>query len=247
VDDPFLVRGHEPGQHLRHDVDHVLERQAPLAGDAVGERFAEQALHHEVRAAVVERAQVVDLADVRVADGARRARFLMKALHRRPLSRLRRVQHLHGDAAPQRDVLRLEHGAHPPLAEHRADEILPPDRLANEVTARARGHLRDGPHRGLLRRRRLRDGAPVERRDHAAVHVTVGRDRAVVVATPIDRLARGRADRLRQIVWEAAVRAAEEPLAHGHRSGARSRTREPRRKNDMLPARLSAWTSNVTT
>ncbi len=54
----------------------------------------DEALHHEVRTPVVERPQVVHLANVRVPDGAGRARFLMKALHRRLLPRLRRVQHL---------------------------------------------------------------------------------------------------------------------------------------------------------
>ena len=111
----------------------------PSAADAVGQRLADELLHDEVGAAVVERAEVVHLADVRVADRAGGARLLVEAPHGVLLPRLGRVEHLDGDRAPDGQVLGLEDGAHPALAEHRAHDVLAADGLAEEVARRRRG------------------------------------------------------------------------------------------------------------
>ncbi len=156
VDDPLLVRRDEPRKDLGDDFDHVVERKAPFALDSIRHRLADEALHDEVRAPVVEGPEVVDLADVGVADRAGRARFLVEALHGDLLSRLRGVEHLHRDAAPERHVLRLVDGAHPPLAEDRANQVLPADRPSDQIAVRlARRHrrgerlrLRGAPGRG---------------------------------------------------------------------------------------------------
>ena len=86
MDDALVVRGDEAGQDLDHDVGDLVEGEAALARDAVGERGADELLHDEVRASVLERAEVVDLADVRMTDARPRRAPPAGSASRRPSS-----------------------------------------------------------------------------------------------------------------------------------------------------------------
>ncbi len=196
MDDALLVRGDEAREHLREDVDDVLEGQATFGGDAIGERLADELLHDQVRAPVLERAEVVDLADVRVANGPCGARLLVEASNRVLLPRLVGVQHLDGDRAADGQVLRLEDRAHAALAEHAADDVLAADRLAEQIARRA------------LRRP---GGRLVARRCDAGRWLGGA---GLVVLLAADRLAGGRAEHLQHVVRHAAVGASDEALAH---------------------------------
>ena len=122
-----------PGEHLDHDVGDLVEREAALARDAIGERRADELLHDEVGAAVVEQAEVVDLADVGVADRAGGARLLLEALHGDALLRLRRVEDLDRDEPAEAEVLGLVDRAHAALAEDALDDVAVADGPADEV------------------------------------------------------------------------------------------------------------------
>ena len=113
----LLVRRGERREHLEHDVHEVGRREAPLPHEALGQGLAVQALHDEVRAPVVQPAHVVDRADVRVAERARDPRLVPQPRARLLVLGELRVQDLHRDPLPHREVLGLVHDAHPALAE----------------------------------------------------------------------------------------------------------------------------------
>ena len=146
VNDLLLVRGDEPREHLDEDVDDVLERQPGLGRDAVGQGLAEEPLHDDVGAPVVERAEIDHAADVGVPDCAGGTGLLMEATDRVFLCGLARVEHLDGDRAAQGDVLRLEDRAHASLAQDAAHAVPASDGPAEKMA-------RDGPPRRRGRRR----------------------------------------------------------------------------------------------
>jgi len=82
VDDAGGVRGGEAREHLDEDVDGEPRVDVFEAIEARPERLAHEPLHDEVRRPVGEEADVVDLADVRVADRPREVRLALQTLHR---------------------------------------------------------------------------------------------------------------------------------------------------------------------
>ena len=199
--DPLLVRSHEARQHLGEHVDRLEKRKASRLADAIGEGLAMEPFHDEVRAAVLEPAHVVDLADVRVSDSTRRTRLLLEALYGVLLFRLQGVQHLHGDGALEAEVLRFVHDAHAAGAEDRDHAVAIAEDLPDEAgVVEAEGLERSG---------RARREAVVGR---GASSLPCGLGRT----WPFDAhpLARGGTDGSLRVVRRTAMRAANEPLTH---------------------------------
>ena len=80
VDDAGGVRGLERAADLHGDLRGAHRLEAPLVREHVGEVDAVEVLHDEVGAAVLGRAEVGDVDDVRVADARGRARLAAEAL-----------------------------------------------------------------------------------------------------------------------------------------------------------------------
>ena len=143
MDDPLLVRHRQRREDLDHHVDELVHRELRLAQEALGQRLAEELLHHQVGAPVVELTHVVDLADVRVPERARDPRLVLEARHRVALLRALRVQHLDRDQPTDGQVLGLVDLPHPAFADERLHAVAiaddPPDQAAI-----ARGQQRGG-------------------------------------------------------------------------------------------------------
>ena len=173
--------------------------------DAIGERAAAQQLHDHVRASVSEPADVIDLADVRMADGAGGARLALETLDRITTPLLSAVQDLDGDASAQGDLLCFIDGAHAALPDDTQDAVAPVEDHARHAEARHGGGIDRGVERvkvsaGNSRRTgRLRRG---NRSDEG-----------------LQRLARGGADSLVAQVERATMGTANEAcdlLSLGH-------------------------------
>ena len=109
---------------------------SPRARMRVGERLADEQLHHEVRRAVVELAEIVDGDDRRMVDRCRRARLLEEARGEHGVGREIAAQHLHREQAIERDVTDLVDRAHAALAERRDDLVATVDDRVGERIAR---------------------------------------------------------------------------------------------------------------
>jgi hypothetical protein len=137
VHDSPAVRGGERGEDLRTDERHGLLAERRVARDHLAERLAREPLHHHERPAVVELAEVVDLADVRVAHRARGARLLVEALERDgAVAGLLLAEDLDRDELAEREVLGLVHHAHTAAPDHAADGVFTLDRAPDEVVPR---------------------------------------------------------------------------------------------------------------
>jgi hypothetical protein len=106
----------------------------------VAEVTPSQVLHHDVRPAIVGAAEVEDRDRIGVAQAARGSRLVEEAGRRELLVAQARVHDLHGDGAPQRDLLGAIHAA------HSAD--------ADEVRHAIAAGQRSSYERVFLRRRR---------------------------------------------------------------------------------------------
>src|SRR6185436_5419423 len=116
VHDPLLVQRGERAEHRQRDLDGVTGRQRP-AGEAVAERLPVEELHREKQAVAVF-VDLVELADVRMADARGGARLAPEAL---PLlaAGVPRTDALDGDRTVQAVVMRGvddTHAAFPELA-----------------------------------------------------------------------------------------------------------------------------------
>ena len=116
----------------------------------VGEIDAVEVLHHEVGAALLGRAEVGDVDDVRVADARRRPRLAPEALDQVLLRRVREVQDLDRDDLADLDVLAGVDRPHAPLADLAQDAVAAVDDPPREVD-RQRCRRRDGNGSGCLR------------------------------------------------------------------------------------------------
>jgi hypothetical protein len=88
-----------------------------LAVDEGGERLALEKLHHDEGVAARCAVDVHDLDDMNAPNLRGDLRLLEEPLNKARPARELRVQHLDGDARAEDLVLRLVHGAHPPVAE----------------------------------------------------------------------------------------------------------------------------------
>ncbi len=108
-----------------HALD-VVDRQLLLLIDHVLERRARDVLHHEVVEAAFA-LDAVDRDDVRVVELRRRLRFLLEALDDVLVHRDVGREHLDGDFALERQVMREEHRPHAAFSHHPVDAVLPLD------------------------------------------------------------------------------------------------------------------------
>ena len=133
VDDAVLVRVLERADALEDDLDHLADRQQPVARRVLLQRAARHVLHHQVAAVRLDH-RVVDVDDVRVVELAGERGFGDERLvHARARSRYRapraNSQHLDRDVALGERVARkvdVAGGAAADLADHRvlADRLL---------------------------------------------------------------------------------------------------------------------------
>ena len=99
----------------------------------VGQIDPVEVLHHEVGAAVLGRAEVGDVDDVRVPDARRGARLAPEPLDQVLLARVGRVQDLDRDALADLDVLAGVDGPHAALADLAQDAVAVLDDPPGEV------------------------------------------------------------------------------------------------------------------
>ena len=131
MDDPFFVGDGERGGKLPDDAQGVFAVERALFANPRLERLAFEILHHHVRRAVGELAEVVDFDQAGVVDKARRACFVHEALDRALVGRKLWMQHLDGDPLVDRLVLGFVDGAHAALSQKPDDAVLA-DALADE-------------------------------------------------------------------------------------------------------------------
>ncbi len=162
VDDAQPVRLLQRVRGLRHQMDHLGQRErAPLL-DHPGEAQALEVLHHEVGEAAGGEAVVVDVDGVARLEPRHHPRLGLEARHRVVVLRVLGPDELDRHPRPEREVDPLPHRAHAPRRDGPHHAVLPADHLARE--GRLRGalglHLRD-----------LRPGLEIEvagpRRHHA--------------------------------------------------------------------------------
>ena len=125
MQDAFGVRGIERIGDLRADVEHLAQverfaQQPPI------ERIAVEQFHRQIQLPLVF-VEAVDGADVGVIERRRGARLAAEALHGFLVRGAAGRQHLEGDLAPEFQVLRAVHHAHPASAQLVEDAIVPED------------------------------------------------------------------------------------------------------------------------
>src|SRR5690606_17689547 len=70
MENSLVVRRRERRENLSNERGELLKRHRAVALQALGERLADEELHDQIRAALGGAAEVEDLADVGVVDGA---------------------------------------------------------------------------------------------------------------------------------------------------------------------------------
>jgi hypothetical protein len=162
VDDVGRVRLGEATAGLRDDRERRLDVEVADLRHSLVERLAFEQLEHEERRSLLEASGVVDVADVRAADGRGGARFAEEALDDHPGRRQLLREHLDGDALADVDVLGLVHGGHPATPDFARDLVLPRQDGSYRDLRRGRGaHQvigRPGNGRSAMKRREGRRG-----------------------------------------------------------------------------------------
>ena len=138
MDDAGRVRGRQRPADLDGDLAGALGRQPPLVRQHVGQIDPVEVLHHEVGAAVLGRAEVGDVDDVRVADARGGARLAPEPLDQILLRRVGRVQDLDRDALADLDVLAGVDGPHAAFADLADHAVAVVDHPPGEVDAQRR-------------------------------------------------------------------------------------------------------------
>ena len=113
------MRGAERVGELACDGGGLARREEPAPSHARRERLTVEQLHHEVRRAIVELAEVVDGDDRRMTDRRRRAGLLEEARREHRVRREIAAQHLHREHAIELGVPHLVDGAHAALTKRR--------------------------------------------------------------------------------------------------------------------------------
>ncbi len=124
MDDAELVRLGDREARLQHVVRHELRRHRPVRAQHRSEILAVEQLHHDVRRAVVERADIGHPAHVLAAQLSRRPRLAREALDDTGRVDHRGVQELERDRSAERQVRGGDDDAHTALAEHALDAVL---------------------------------------------------------------------------------------------------------------------------
>ena len=123
------VRRGERFANAASDVRGARDGQS-LALQEIRKALALEPLHHDVRRAVGELAEVEHVDDVLVLDRRRRLRFVEEARHDFRVASQVRQEHLHRDAPPQPRVLGEIDRAHAAFADLAANDVVT-DRLSN--------------------------------------------------------------------------------------------------------------------
>jgi hypothetical protein len=139
VRDAGVVRGLQYVCDLAADPAALVIIVPPLL-EPRGEGLALEELHHKVRAAIGSGADVEDLHDAWVADGGRGLGFGEESLHDVGMARQFGMQHLHGDALPERLVAADVDDAHGARAELLHDPIIAEQHPLHANPQSTRGH-----------------------------------------------------------------------------------------------------------
>jgi hypothetical protein len=123
MNDPCVVGRREAVGDLRGDVADALDGHTFAALEHRRDALALEELHHDVRGAIGELAEVGDVHDVRVADARSRTRFLEETLQDLLVARHVGAQHLHRDLLRDDLVARAVDDAHPAFADHLFDLV----------------------------------------------------------------------------------------------------------------------------
>ena len=122
MDDAEPVRARQRAAHAGQDLRGSRRGQRAVGREALRERLTLEALHRDVRDALVD-AVVEDLHDVHAAQLGRRLRLAMEAREHPFAPSQVRVDELDGDGRPERGVLGAPDRAHPPSSE-RGDQAV---------------------------------------------------------------------------------------------------------------------------
>ena len=121
MDDPSSVQRADSGEELVCDVARLVDAEGPALAEQGLESGSGEPLEHQVDDAVVARANVEDLDDVRMLDRGERLAFLEQGLPEARIVGEGAPQDLGGADPPAVDALDLEHArrlASRELAEH---------------------------------------------------------------------------------------------------------------------------------
>jgi hypothetical protein len=153
VDHALAVRGLDRAADLFHDGERVLGRQGARAGEHRAQRLALDHLHREVRDAVREHAEVVNVRRVGVVDARHGLRLAHEAADGPLVGDELMAEELEGDVTAEHQVPGAVDDAHPAAADERLDLVAVGDGLADErlVGGQSRGPG-VGQHRGRLPR-----------------------------------------------------------------------------------------------
>ena len=166
VDDASGMERGQRRQHARADRRRPRHAQRPLDHE-VGQGVALEQLHRDEELALVL-ADLVDLADVGMADAGGRPRLAPEPLARALVARHRR-QHLHRHRTPEPFVVRRIHHAHAALAQLAGDRIVPQPAREPVLGGLARRRLR------LCARQPVEEGAKGHVRSTVSARTTASR------------------------------------------------------------------------
>ena len=124
----------------RDAVIRALHRQRP-AGEHRREALALELLHDEVERPLRGAAEVGDVDDVLLPDGAGGDRLLLEPAHQVDVGRQLRPQDLHRHALAEHDVLGAVDGAHPALSDAGEEAIALAEHLTDERVRDERGRV----------------------------------------------------------------------------------------------------------
>lgn len=129
MDDPERVRLADRLAGLEHELDRLLDgERAPLL-EPRGQIAAVEVLHHHVRRAALELADVADARDVLALDLHRRPRLALEAPHRLGVGEHLGQEKLQRDLLVELEVMRLHDDPHAADAEHLVDTVLSGENL----------------------------------------------------------------------------------------------------------------------
>jgi hypothetical protein len=197
VDDAVPVQHGQRIEHHRAGAQRVGRGHRP-AGQPIGERFAADQFHHDVRPAV-GLAQVVDLADQRMHHPRRDAGLAGQPVGGAGIGAVG-AQQLERDAPLEPLVDGLVDHAHAALAEA-ADDAVVADALAGAIVSRRRlaigvGHRGDAGAGGVVQRRRAEEGVALgvagDERSHFGLERGVAGAGRRQVGVPVGAVARDR-------------------------------------------------------
>jgi hypothetical protein len=134
VNDTDGMRRIQRGKRLQRDLNPQLHRDAPLALQPIGQRFATKPLHHQVGLTTGDNlAKLEHVADIGMRDSGHYGRLVPHPSNRVLLLRVLGFEHLQRDSNPRALRKRLVDRSHPALPQHPKQTKTPTQRLLEVI------------------------------------------------------------------------------------------------------------------